>query len=447
MVYPGGVVKTIKDRAPKKRFGFYLAIFITLAVVALALFLTNRTWAATEVSDTQVWTGTKTIDGNLTIHSNGKITGTAGQFRQTLRLKVNGDLTIDAGGSIDFSNFGSQGADALATDASGKPNSCHDASTRACAGGDYAAGISGGGGGGFGGGGGGAAGWGSRGVNDGLRGGGGGGYFGQGGSAGNNGTDNLSGFNLTQDLYGVVGGGGATNFEATKVRGGTGGGAAYIEANNIVINGAVISDGEDGSVSVATGGGAGTIVVVAKETIRGAGRLSARGGDGQLFADSGGAGGGGLISVRYAISKQGAWETNSTVTGGVAGMQSQVSGGAGKLDIAQGLPTGVGGGISIIKKTYSSADFNTSDQTASFNSGSKVYVKLEVVNASDGSKSVNVTDEKIADASGFGALSADENDTGCTNPTDSGGDATVNFNNIAISPGTTKELCYQFKAP
>ncbi len=101
-------------------------------------------------------------------------------------------------------------------------------------------------------------------------------------------------------------------------QGATGGGAIWLEAEVIVIDGQISALGHDGTVQGddATGGGAGGGILLFAAELYCSGTLVARGGDGAFTDDGGGGGGGGVVKQFYDIAG-----TSCTVdlVGGVGG--------------------------------------------------------------------------------------------------------------------------------
>lgn len=94
---------------------------------------------------------------------------------------------------------------------------------------------------------------------------------------------------------------GVADGDAETARGGHGGAALSLLADEIVMAGTLAFSGEDGNVSAndAGGGGAGGGVLIQARQLDLAGRIVADGGDGGETDDGGGGGGGGRIKVFY----------------------------------------------------------------------------------------------------------------------------------------------------
>ena len=171
----------------------------------------------------------------------------------------------------------------------------------------------------------------------------GGGGAGYGGKGGNGGSNSGSGGQKYGDETSVFiqigsGGGGGGDDEGTGGAGGTGGGAIWLDAEKITIDGTISAngvDGESGSGGDDAGGGGGGsgggsgggILIRGKNvTISGTATLSANGGNGGAGHDrgkGGGGGGGGRIKIFYELnSVSQVWP----VAGGSGGSPGGISG-------------------------------------------------------------------------------------------------------------------------
>lgn len=95
------------------------------------------------------------------------------------------------------------------------------------------------------------------------------------------------------------GGAGGANYYA---QGGNGGGAVWIEAPRVLVNGTITADGRAGGSSYAGGGAGGSVYITCTRFAGTNGLVSADAGSGQLVS---GGGGGGRISVVYDVGAQG----------------------------------------------------------------------------------------------------------------------------------------------
>jgi len=170
-------------------------------------------------------------------------------------------------------------------------------------------------------------------------GGGGGGYGGKGGNGGNDETTIAGSGGMyygskeePSDLGSIGGNGGAASGEpgsGLPGAGGLGGGAVKIEAKEIILNGYISADGNDGEDSAENdgtgggGGGSGGSIFIITDNLRLNGRITANGGNGgndrqkgRGIDGGGGGGSGGRISILYSI-KSGSGEVS--VMGGKTG--------------------------------------------------------------------------------------------------------------------------------
>ncbi|RLI85769.1 MAG: hypothetical protein DRO76_04995, partial [Candidatus Altiarchaeales archaeon] len=170
-------------------------------------------------------------------------------------------------------------------------------------------------------------------------GGGGGGYGGKGGNGGNDETTIAGSGGMyygskeePSDLGSFGGSGGAASGEpgsGLPGAGGLGGGAVKIEAKEIILNGYISADGNDGEDSAENdgtgggGGGSGGSIFIITDNLRLNGRITANGGNGgndrqkgRGIDGGGGGGSGGRISILYSI-KSGSGEVS--VMGGKTG--------------------------------------------------------------------------------------------------------------------------------
>ncbi|MFG1499129.1 hypothetical protein ABMA70_02895 [Halobacteriovorax sp. XZX-3] len=96
-------------------------------------------------------------------------------------------------------------------------------------------------------------------------------------------------------------GGGASK----NISGGNGGGAIKIVANDIILNGNILAQGNDGATTsiYASGGGAGgSVWIQAANSIIGSGNILVSGGEGKLYYYGSGSGSGGRLSIELAGS-------------------------------------------------------------------------------------------------------------------------------------------------
>jgi hypothetical protein len=238
------------------------------------------------------------------------------------------------------------------------------------------------------GGGGGYGGYGGGGY---WRGGGGGaGYGGQRGSWSNSGTSNKDSFqNNTNSIVDgslILGSGGGGGNSAGKNHGGAGGGSLKIVTPSIItVAGTVSANGEDGGTGnngAAGGGAGGSIFLKASQGVFvPGGSIWAAGGNGGVGllwgteTQQGGGGGGGIIVIYIAdISVNVA---NQIMVSGGQGARNGEAG----IIFVQTQPLNIGA-ISVIKTSYGTLSDaqNGTNQTATFNSGSTVYIKLELKN-------------------------------------------------------------------
>jgi len=185
---------------------------------------------------TGIWTlnTSYTYDGSMTcaeiiILGSGSLTHTANSGSQTYTLSINTDnLTIYSGGKIDISNKGYSNTNGPGV------------------GGDHGAGA---------------------------------GHGGKGGNTSYNGNNNVGG-NPYGSMAGpiTIGSGGFHSWDG--VAGGSGGGAVFINATNLIINGSILANGQTPSCGVTwvAGGGAGGSIYIAAQSASGIGTITANGG-------------------------------------------------------------------------------------------------------------------------------------------------------------------------
>jgi hypothetical protein len=124
--------------------------------------------------------------------------------------------------------------------------------------------------------------------------------------------------------------------------GGAGGGVVRVTAGSVVLDGAILARGQDGSGSNGAGSvlgaGAGGSIYIVTDTMTGDGYMQARGGDtfNGTGGGIGGSGGGGRIAV-YFQSNTGFDFSRVTAGGGLASYP-ETTGGTGSVYLLQGVP-------------------------------------------------------------------------------------------------------------
>ncbi|MEA3254634.1 MAG: hypothetical protein U9Q22_02245, partial [Candidatus Altiarchaeota archaeon] len=129
--------------------------------------------------------------------------------------------------------------------------------------------------------------------------------------------------------------------------GGLGGGAVRIVAKEVVLNGYISANGEDGEKSDENdgtgggGGGSGGSIFITTDNFRSIGKINANGGDGgndheertkRTLDGGGGGGGGGRISIRYNIKSGDGSISVAGGKGGTSSGQEGVNGGKGSIN-------------------------------------------------------------------------------------------------------------------
>ncbi len=146
----------------------------------------------------------------------------------------------------------------------------------------------------------------------GFVGGGGAGYGGQGGEGVAGAFGEPYGDPYVPTALGSGGGGGSVD----RFAGGKGGGAVYLQATNLYLNGSLSANGMCGDGAGAGGGSGGSIFVNVTHLI-GGGTITANGGDSLFSADSvGGTGAGGRVAVYTSRKVPGSWTGSATAYGG-----------------------------------------------------------------------------------------------------------------------------------
>jgi hypothetical protein len=231
-----------------------------------------------------------------------------------------------------------------------------------------------------------------------------------GGSGGGHGGTGADGYNSTAGgIYGSAtepvtagSGGGAGEYYGVN-DGGDGGGALKIIAKNTIkVNGTVTADGQSlGSLDRAGAGAGGSIWFVAG-TISGNGNLNAKGGNGGLNQDRGGAGGGGRIAL---LSCTNTWSGTTSAAGGQNPSTRQGANGSIYNGTASnGYVTNLASGLNLYLESDRSTDLTNPINTQ----GCLVSVALE-----DDDNSYRIADYELYYDGNLNSslLSADSNST------------------------------------
>jgi len=204
--------------------------------------------------------GVITVTGNMVIDSDGVVTHSL-RLTDGLRLNVTGTLDVQTAGRIDVSEHGLRGG-GLNGSIFGRQGETYDDAGQIVGG--------------------------STGISGGSHGGWGGQYFGT----------SPSPYGLLEDPQ-FLGSGGAVS-GAGGVGGGNGGGRITITAGTLLVNGAILANGQNGSIvsGEGFGGGSGGSIKLVVGNLGGTGPIEAIGGRGEGNYPGGG-GGGGRIAIYY----------------------------------------------------------------------------------------------------------------------------------------------------